>query len=363
MKNKSRQKKKKVWWLRLIHAVAFVFVLLLLCCVALLGFIQTEKGRNLLADILSEKLSGNGVYVNITGVKSGLPVLIGFDSLSVADKNGAWLRVDDVRLEWAWMEIFRKKVKVTLWKVDSIKMLRKPVMPSKKKEKSPNKSPSFAFLQGLGFELQYLSLNRVQLGSEQDNSNVTFSVKSDLAFQMLPKKMKLNLLVAGDVSGLIDVNAENKGFDGQIDRILLEELDLFIDDDRTLAEQWAEILSEVIFDDEERQKLFVKHFAIVDDNVLNFLCETGLPVDARIAIDSETGTVKKGALWYEETVPMESVFAGIMGVDKSYNKNVNADADALSKILTGSGVIHCQVGGKSTTGKGFVALNFYGKEV
>lgn len=147
------------------------------------------------------------------------------------------------------------------------------------------------------------------------------------------------------------------------DRILLEELDLFIADNKTLTEEWAELLAVMIFNDAEGQKLFKQHFAIVDDNVLNFLCETGLPVDARIAIDDQTGTVKPGALWYEESVPMESLFIGIMGVDKSYNKNIKADALELSKILTSPGTIHCQVGGKSTTGKGFVALSFYNKEV
>ena len=146
-------------------------------------------------------------------------------------------------------------------------------------------------------------------------------------------------------------------------RILLEELDLFIADKQSIAEEWATFISKMLFKDEEGQDLFIQHFAIVDDNVLNFLCDTGLPVDARIAIDNETGTVKPGALWYEETVPVESIFIGIMGVDKSYNKNIKADAGELSKILIDAGTIHCQVGGKSTTGKGFVALNFYKEEV
>lgn len=146
------------------------------------------------------------------------------------------------------------------------------------------------------------------------------------------------------------------------ERVLLEELDLFIVKDRENANTWAEFISELLFDDDEGKRIFQQHFAIVDDNVLNFLCETGLPVDARIAIDDNTGTVKPGALWYEETVPMESIFIGVMGVDKSYNKNIKENADALSKILTGPGTIYCQVGGKATTGKGFIALNFYNGE-
>ena len=141
------------------------------------------------------------------------------------------------------------------------------------------------------------------------------------------------------------------------DRILLEELDLNIADNKKTTDKWAEIISKMLFTDEEGQTLFKQHFAIVDENVLNFLCESGLPVDARIAIDDKTGTVKPGALWYEETVPIESILIGIMGIDRSYNSK--ATADELAKILTDPETIHCQIGGKSTTGKGFVALNFY----
>ena len=146
-------------------------------------------------------------------------------------------------------------------------------------------------------------------------------------------------------------------------RVLLEELDLMIADDREIADAWSECLANMLFKDTEGQEIFKQRFAIVDDNVLNFLCETALPVDARIAIDDTRGTVKQGALWYEETVPMESLFIGVVGVDRSYNKAINSNAEELAKILTGPGTIYCQLGGKSTTGKGFVALNFYNSEV
>jgi CRISPR-associated protein Cmr4 len=104
--------------------------------------------------------------------------------------------------------------------------------------------------------------------------------------------------------------------------------------------------------------LFKNHFAIVDDNVLNFFCETALPVDARIAIDDQTGTVKGGALWYEETIPIETIFIGVVGVDRSYNNIVQANSSDLVDLLKSPGTIHCQIGGKATTGKGFVAINF-----
>lgn len=139
--------------------------------------------------------------------------------------------------------------------------------------------------------------------------------------------------------------------------ILLEELDLVIDDEN-IADDWAKYIARLYFDDEEGQQLFIKRFAIVDDNAINFLCESALPVDARIAIDDETGTVKPGALWYEESVPPETLFSGVIGIDNSHNKEDDANDTELAAFLTASPEIYLQIGGKATTGKGFVAIRF-----
>ena len=139
-------------------------------------------------------------------------------------------------------------------------------------------------------------------------------------------------------------------------RVLLEELDLLVDSQN--ADDWADLIAPLYFSDEEGQAIFKKRFAIVDDNALNFLCETSLPVDARIAIDEETGTVKNGALWYEETVPLESLFIGNISVDRSHYSNVKKTDEQLTQFLVNQRNIICQVGGKSTTGKGAVEITF-----
>ncbi|ASF48709.1 type III-B CRISPR module RAMP protein Cmr4 [Methylovulum psychrotolerans] len=47
---------------------------------------------------------------------------------------------------------------------------------------------------------------------------------------------------------------------------------------------------------------------LVSDAMFTYLCQYATPVAAHIAIDNTTKTVKKGALWYEETLPPETVF-------------------------------------------------------
>ena len=140
--------------------------------------------------------------------------------------------------------------------------------------------------------------------------------------------------------------------------ILLEEMDLLAEENSSLANEWAAVIAPLFFSqDEEAQEIFMKRFTIVDDNALDFICATGLPVDARIAIDDSTGTVKDGALWYEETIPPEALFTGMLSVDRSYKKNFSMAAKALNDFLTTPGTIHCQIGGKATTGKGFMAID------
>ncbi|NNM55361.1 MAG: type III-B CRISPR module RAMP protein Cmr4 [Spirochaetales bacterium] len=142
--------------------------------------------------------------------------------------------------------------------------------------------------------------------------------------------------------------------------VLLEELDLIADlTQEELASRWAELLAPLFWDDAESQGYFKQKFAIVEDNVLNFLCETALPVEAHIAIDEQTGTVKPGALWYQESIPSETLFTGIVTVDRSFHAGCKASAEDLASILVeGNKPLHFQIGGKSTTGKGFVRLVF-----
>ena len=142
-------------------------------------------------------------------------------------------------------------------------------------------------------------------------------------------------------------------------KVLLEEFDLEVhEESQPVVDAWAEVIANRFFEDAVGQRLFKQRFAIVEDDVFNFICESGLPVDAHIAIDQETGTVKTGALWYEETVPAETLFAGVVGVDRSYHSDFKVDARTMCDLLTASNPIHCQVGGKSTTGKGFVKIQF-----
>jgi len=142
-------------------------------------------------------------------------------------------------------------------------------------------------------------------------------------------------------------------------KLLLEDLDLLVDDaGSNLADSWADVIAQLICgNDDEGQRLFKAHFAIADDNVLAFLCETALPVATHTRI-GENGVVEVGALWFEEFVPPEAIFVGTIYSENSKNKNNrNLTATELIDFISNSS-INCQIGGNATTGRGLISIIF-----
>ncbi len=168
---------------------------------------------------------------------------------------------------------------------------------------------------------------------------------------MTTDKKTYNVMVAQDSLLRVKLSGGDAG-----ETVLLEELDLAVKQDD--ADAWAEFLAEYYCNSADEKELFKKRFAIAGDNVLNFFCETSLPVDAHIRINDKTGTVEKQALWYEETVPPEALFFSLIGVDHSLMPENDSKADQLTEILLAAATpeLYLQVGGKSTTGKGMISL-------
>ena len=142
-------------------------------------------------------------------------------------------------------------------------------------------------------------------------------------------------------------------------KVYLEDLD-FIACDRDVS-PWAELIAESVFKGTEWFDLFGKRFAVVSDDAFSFLAETGTEVAARVRIDPEKKIVAKGALWYEESLPAETILAGTVWCDRVFGPaGQKLTAEDLFKEFC-SGEILLQLGGKATTGKGLVRCLFRGR--
>ena len=85
---------------------------------------------------------------------------------------------------------------------------------------------------------------------------------------------------------------------------------------------WAEAIAAWVFPgDKAWQDVFKKRFAVLPDVVFDFLTETGTEVHTRVKIDDETKTVADKALWTEESLPAETILAGVVACDRVFGKN------------------------------------------
>lgn len=117
------------------------------------------------------------------------------------------------------------------------------------------------------------------------------------------------------------------------------------------ADTWADAIAPRIFPgDADWQTLFRQRFLILTDENFDFLAETATEVRARVRLKEGTRTVAKGALWYEENLPAESILWGVVACDRSFRNNVELSASQLLALLPADQEL--QIGGKATVGRG-----------
>lgn len=127
--------------------------------------------------------------------------------------------------------------------------------------------------------------------------------------------------------------------------VILEDLDLVARTSDSVA-SWGRELGSLLDDDG-----FGRRFVVVDDESMTFLFETCTQIDARNRIDHRTGTVAKGQLWYEESLPPETVLIGRVAAEHSRRGGVTMDPNAVLNAALPANLT-LQVGGKATVGRG-----------
>lgn len=101
---------------------------------------------------------------------------------------------------------------------------------------------------------------------------------------------------------------------------------------------------------------------IVSDDQFTLLCRAAIPVNAHIAIDNKTKTVKRGALWYAESLPAETLLYSIVGAQQSRNHKQKLTANEVLSEFKGQlfAQPYLQLGGNETTGMGWCKVQLIG---
>ncbi|MCB1975383.1 MAG: type III-B CRISPR module RAMP protein Cmr4 [Burkholderiaceae bacterium] len=99
-----------------------------------------------------------------------------------------------------------------------------------------------------------------------------------------------------------------------------------------------------------------ERLVLVHDDIFSFLVRNATSVNAHIAIDAQTKTVKDGALWYEESLPPETLLYVPLTATAARRKGSELKAaqvlEAFESFL-GEGANWLQLGGNETTGMGW----------
>jgi CRISPR-associated protein Cmr4 len=106
----------------------------------------------------------------------------------------------------------------------------------------------------------------------------------------------------------------------------------------------------------------IKQLVIINNDMFAHLCRYATPVDAHIAIDNETKVTKPGALWYQETLPPNTLLYTILIAQNSRKptkdeKDKKADANeilgnVINKLFPQDRP-YLRIGGNETVGMGW----------
>ena len=117
--------------------------------------------------------------------------------------------------------------------------------------------------------------------------------------------------------------------------------------------EWISALSELMPND--TKAALEAQFTIVSDNLFGFLAQNSTPVHAHNAINSDTKTVKAGALWWEESLPSDTLLYTCIHAfnGREKDKPVKAEENLTAFKQVFSDNAYLQIGGNETVGMGF----------
>ena len=159
-------------------------------------------------------------------------------------------------------------------------------------------------------------------------------------FEIFGKKLEFGVLNLNENEAMVPKESElsfEHGSEGEGNEIVV-----FEDFRLEKKEGFNVDVFEELLPDSIDFELFRKHAALVSDDVFKDLTMLGAEITPRIRINKETGTVAKGALWYEENVPAEAVFYSLMITEEGTEDFIKDEV--------------IQVGGNGSTGHGIFKI-------
>lgn len=175
---------------------------------------------------------------------------------------------------------------------------------------------------------------------------------------------KLANLKIDDIDDNTAITHGNPDQNNEKARIFLEEFS-FREKKKNLSDMvdLIAIVMDSVFGEEDIKKNLKNQILIVSNNIFSHLAQFSTVVIPHTSIDQKTKTVKKGALWYEESLPSQTVlYASVLmhpSRKKTKNENDDIKPDVLINHLKNDFIgkdNYLQVGGNETKGMGICRM-------
>jgi CRISPR-associated protein Cmr4 len=142
--------------------------------------------------------------------------------------------------------------------------------------------------------------------------------------------------------------------DGDRQGMVLEEFDFACSPGADEIGKW--LAARAVADDATRSRL-TSHTVLISDDAFGHFVQHATEVTARIALNYETKTVdsERGALFYEEFLPPETLFYSLLIAQPARSAKVKMDPAGVLDWISRLDLKIIQIGGGETIGKGFCA--------
>lgn len=184
-----------------------IFGATVLLLLAAFGFLQSQPGKDLLADWIAKSLSRpGGLEVRIGKISGFLPARIKLESLELGDREGIWLRAESLRLRWAPMDLFSGVVNVEHLGARSVEIERLPHGLGAGADGGETGG-----VNALEFTLGNLDIRSLRLGQSIAGVPLEYAVHSGGMRWQANGELTGALEVTGDATGLLRIAAPPPG--------------------------------------------------------------------------------------------------------------------------------------------------------
>ena len=143
------------------HICAAALVLLFSISAAM----AQDDDKGFLTNAIQNALSGSGRTVSIDGFKGALSSAASFDRMTIADDDGIWLTLEDVKLDWNRSALLRGRLEVQSLTAKRLDIPRLPVTPPASKIPDAEAKPFSLPELPVSVEIADFSVDEIDLGA------------------------------------------------------------------------------------------------------------------------------------------------------------------------------------------------------